>query len=126
MIVEQDRIKQERTALTEERKFLGQVIKSAEIYERLSSNNDFQQYVKDVEDRIKAHETNVQSCVSSMTSTPNPMKRMRLADAILLHNTRKEECQALIGFPETTRRSKDEALTRLDQIDRQLKEMNHD
>ena len=125
MIVEQDRVTHQKETLTQERKFLEQVIRSAEIYERLSSNSDFKQYVKDVEDRIKAHDTNINGYVASLASVSSPFKRMRLMETIANHQIRKEECQTLISFPETTKRSKEEALTRLEEIDHTLKEINH-
>ena len=125
MIVEQERVERERNKLIEERKFLRQVIQSGEKYERLVNNSDFNGYVKDVQVRIDAHDANIKGYIGQMSSCASPFKRMRLADLIQQHQIRKEECETLIQFPESTRSAKEEALQRLETIDKLEKEINH-
>lgn len=123
MLVEQDRIVEQKRSWAEEVKFLKEVIARAEGYERLLLNKDFQNYVQDVKDRIAAHEANIQSLLRQITSASSPFKRLRLSDVIQQHQIRKEECEALVGFPETTKNAKEESMQRLDEINKLEKEI---
>lgn len=125
MIVEQDRVAQAKQDFIKERAFLKQVVVKAEVYERLMANKDFLEFVGDLKDRIEAHKTNIESCVGMIARPNNPIRRLRIADIVVYHQTQKELCEEIVSMPLRTMNAKAEAMERVSEIDKLEKELSN-
>lgn len=131
MEVEQDRIARLREELRKERQFRYDVIKKAEVYERLKSNRDFNEFLQDIRHRVEAHKTCVDTYAAALgqpvdekNEQEHPLlRRLRCADLIAFHEAQKAVCADIAGMVDTVTSMKEDAMNRLNEIERQEKEL---
>ncbi len=132
MIVEQDRVKEEKEKMEKEKRFLKYVAAKADVYERLMSNKDYLESRQDIRDRISAHQRNVES-YTSILGVPNDdesvehplLRKLRLTELIAYHQIQKSLCEEFINMPERVKASKQEAIEKLNEIEKLEKETNN-
>lgn len=130
MIVEQDRVAIAKEQFKKEKEFCANVIKKAEVYERLSFNKDYLEHLQDVKDAISAHEKNINGYIAQLSEVPGDehpaLFRLRIAELVAHHQAQKSTCYDFLTMVERTKASKEQAMKRLDEIKEIEKEIGHD
>lgn len=97
-IKEATRKESEDVVQEEQKKYLEEVIKASSKFERLLSNSDFLELLKDMEDVIKAHQEQINGFMHSMIGT-SIFKQMRILSVIQVHQIRMEQLKEAIARP---------------------------
>ncbi len=99
MITEEDRQRTETEELQARKDWCKQVIEAAARYERIASNRDFIDIVKDMEKVIEAHKLEIDLYVKELSEENNLFKQMRIASVLRIHQIRKDQIMEAINYP---------------------------
>lgn len=133
MQLEQDKVAARREEYRKEREFRKNVIRKAEVYERLKSNRDAQEMIQDIRDRASAHGKAIEAYTANlahMNESDKPaehplLRRLRIAEYIAYHQIQKSLCEEIAALPESVATAKAESIKRLDEINELEKEIAH-
>lgn len=133
MELEQDKVAQQREDYKKEKEFRKNIIRKAEVYERLKANRDVQEMLTDIRDRAKAHAKAIEA-YTALIGKPNEedkptehplLRRLRIAEYIAFHQTQKMLCEEMAAMPDTVIIAKKESMERLNEIEMLEKEIDH-
>ena len=130
MIAEQDRVKEAREDFKKEREFCKNVILKSEVYERLGASRDHSEFLDDIRAAVEAHKKNISVYVKALGiptlegETEHPVfRRLRIAELIAHHQTKVDALEEVLSLGERTASAKEQAMIRLNDIDKEEKEM---
>ncbi len=123
MILEEERLASQKHDFKREREFLKQQIRVGERYERLLSNSDFKDMLRDLEDTLKIHQSQLDLLDVDLQESNSPFKMNRISLVRKLHIERMLQIRLAIRRPQQLVSMADDAKKRLDEISTLEKEI---
>lgn len=121
-ITENARIEQQQQVLKAAKERCNDVIKAAARYERMESNQDFQDILKDLQNVADIHKQEIAGLMALAVDAPF-FKRIKFMDAMMVHQIRMDQLTEAISY---TKRIVFEAKQARDWLDQQREKEKSD
>jgi hypothetical protein len=108
------------------KKFLIDIIAASARYERLLSNKDFIDIMKDLTNVVSMHDNEIKGYLSVYSMSSSFFKKMRLAEVMSQHQLKRDQIQEAINYPQNIVQQASIAREELDKLKQQEKENEND